>query len=157
MYDWEALRKNSASVSEYLIKASKDTPIFRQNAEKYNLDLEALKRLEEYKNKVGVVVFSSDWCPDCQRHVPVLGLIAESIGMEIIVFGHLVRDLARPKGYWQIPPSPPEVKTFDVKKIPTIIVLDETGKKLGAIIENPPRGKTLENALLDVIESQSDP
>jgi len=62
-----------------------------------------------------------------------------------------MRDPMKPKGYWKIPPSPPEVEDFTVRKIPTIVVIDEKDEKTEEIIENSPEGKTLEEALLDII------
>lgn len=62
-----------------------------------------------------------------------------------------MRDPTKPKGYWRIPPSPLEVEEFTVRKISTIVVIDEKGEKTEEIIENLPEGKTLEEALLDII------
>ncbi len=151
MYDLNNLRENSESISEYILTSSKDVPGFKENAAKYEPDKEVISKLKRYKGDIVVFVFSAEWCPDCQRHIPVLGLIAESTGIEVNVFGHLMRDPKRPKGYWQIPPSPPEAEDFAVRKIPSIVVLDNGGKKVGDIIENPPEGKTLEKALLDIL------
>jgi hypothetical protein len=44
-----------------------------------------------------------------------------------------------------------EVKEFDVVKIPLIVVLDRDGERVGEIVENPPPGKTVEGALLDIL------
>ncbi len=63
-----------------------------------------------------------------------------------------MRDLNKTEGIWRMPPSPPEVEVFNVRKIPTIIVLDLEGNKLGEVIENPPADKNLEEALLDILE-----
>ncbi len=68
------------------------------------------------------------------------------------VFGHLMRNVTDPDEKWAIPPSPPEVKAFNVIKIPLITVLNKEGEKLGEIIENPPEGQTLERALLDILK-----
>ena len=54
---------------------------------------------------------------------------------------------------WRIPPSPEEVEVFDVVKIPSMYVLDMDGNHLGQIIENPPHGKSLERAILEILES----
>lgn len=95
--------------------------------------------------------FSAEWCPDCHKYIPVLSLIAKATGLEVDVFGHLMRDPKKPKGFWKIPPSPPEVEVFAIKKIPTILVFNNQGYKMGEIIENPSEGETLEKALLDII------
>jgi len=40
-------------------------------------------------------------------------------------------DVLNPKRKWRIPPSPPEVETFKVDKIPLMIIIDRKGKELG--------------------------
>ncbi len=100
-----------------------------------------------------MVVFSAEWCPDCHRNVPILALLNREAGLEVRVFGHLMRDSKNDKRWWRIPPSPPEVDDFDVVKIPHIAVLDMKGEVVGEIIESPPEGKSLEQALLDIFES----
>jgi len=154
MYDLEKLRKNSEPVAKYLASSSEKTDAFSINAKKYELDEDVSKKLMKYAKNMIVFAFSAEWCPDCHRHIPVLGLIVEKTGLEVNVFGHLMRDPKRPKGYWSIPPSPAEVEEFNVRKIPTIVVLDKEGNKIGEIIENPPEGKSLEKAILDILEKK---
>ncbi len=52
---------------------------------------------------------------------------------------------------WRIPPSPPEVITFNVDKIPLIIVFDVNGKEIGRIVESAKRCPTLEQELCEII------
>jgi thiol-disulfide isomerase/thioredoxin len=99
-----------------------------------------------------VVVFSAEWCKDCRRNVPVLGLVAEATGLEVRVFGHLMREVKDSDERWSIPPSSPEVKEFNVIKIPLISVLDGNGEEIGEVVENPPEGQSLEEALLDILK-----
>ena len=108
-------------------------------------------KLKVYAGEAHVFVFSAEWCPDCYRNVPVLKLIADATGIKTKVFGHLMRDAKNPEERWKIPPSPPEVKDFDVVRIPLIVVLNRDGAKIGEIVENPPEGQTLEEALLDIL------
>jgi thiol-disulfide isomerase/thioredoxin len=154
MFDLEKLVNNSENVSDYLLTSSNKTMAFKENLEKYKPDEETINKLKNYTEKVLLFAFSAEWCPDCQKHVPALGKIAVSTGIKVKIFGHLMRDPKRPKGYWSIPPSPPEVEMFNVRRIPTIIILDREGNGLGQIVENPPEGKTLEKALLAIIESR---
>ena len=98
-----------------------------------------------------VVVFSAEWCKDCVKNVPVLCLISEFTGLEVRVFGHIKTDPLNPKIRWKIPPSPPEVKTFDVKKIPWILIFDKKAKEIGKIIENPKYTPSVEEELLYLI------
>jgi hypothetical protein len=72
------------------------------------------------------------------------------------VFGHLKKGDRDAGELWEIPPSPPEVADFDVRKIPLIVVINHEGEVLGEIVENPPEGRTLEEAFLKILEAASD-
>ncbi len=152
-FELEKLRENSEPVSQYLDSVSEAKPAFARRREEYVPDEGVIRELKEYAGEVVVTVFSAEWCPDCFRNVPVLGTISEATGIEVLVFGHLMRDVKNPKKRWRIPPSPEEVKEFDVVKIPLITVLNNEGEKIGEIVENPPEGKTLETALLDILRT----
>ena len=119
----------------------------------YTLDEDAVEAIRDHAGKVAVVAFSAEWCPDCHRNIPVLCLLSEATGMEVRVFGHLMREAKNLEEMWRIPPSPPEVKVFNVVKIPLILVLNEHGEKVGEIVENPPEGQTLEEALLEILKT----
>jgi len=150
-FDLEAIRSNSESVADYLKSSEEKTPRFAERKATYKLNKETVEKIKAYTGSAVVVVFSAEWCPDCYNNVPVLGLLSEETGLEVRVFGHLMRNAKAPDERWAIPPSPPEVKDFNVIKIPLIIVLNEEGEKRGEIIENPPEGQTLERALLDIL------
>jgi hypothetical protein len=64
-----------------------------------------------------------------------------------------MRDAKSSTKRWRIPPSPAQVEEFDLVKIPSMYILDKEGNKVGEIIEDPPTGKTLEAAILDILES----
>ena len=151
IYDIESLRKKSEPIAKYLEEAYETTRSFARRLEDYRLDEKAARRLRELAEGVVVFVFSAEWCPDCHRNVPVLKLIQDATGIEVNVFGHLKKDASDARGLWKIPPSPPEVKDFEVDKIPLIVVLNMDGMMIGEIVENPPEGQTLEKALLDIL------
>ena len=151
-YELEAIMSNSESVADYLKSSEEKTPKFAERKTTYKLNKETVEKIKTYAGSAVVVVFSAEWCPDCYRNVPVLGLISEETDLEVRVFGHLMRNVKDPDEKWMIPPSPPEVKTFNVIKIPLITVLNEDGERLGEIIENPPEGQTLERGLLDILK-----
>jgi len=147
------LRKKSEPVLEYLEKSNEKTDRFMERFHSYKLDHEAVDKIKEHVREAMVIVFSAEWCPDCYRNVPVLALIHEATGLEVRVFGHIMRDSQSTTRKWAVPPSPPEVDDFKVAKIPYIVVLTSEGEKLGEIIENPPSGMTLEQALVNILES----
>jgi len=147
----ERLRMSSEVVSDYLSSVVDGAPAFAKHGASYRLKKDAVEGIRKYADRAFVVVFSAEWCPDCHRNVPVLGLIADETGLEVRVFGHLMRDPKGSKGIWKIPPSPPEVKEFEVTRIPLMIVLNSAGEKVGEVVENPPEGKTLEEAILEIL------
>ena len=153
MHDLKALRANSERVEEYLAAPSDTTEAFTQRLQEYELDPLVTENLKAYAEKAYIFSFSAEWCKDCKVNVPVLKLIQDATGIEVRILGHIMRDAKNPDERWRIPPSPPEVKTFNVVKIPHIAVLDPQGEELGAVIENPPEDKTLEEALLEILEA----
>ena len=151
-YDLEKIRRNSLPVADYLISIEAEHPSFSRRKSEHRLDSNTVGELKRHAGKALVVVFSAEWCPDCARNVPVLGLIAEATGLEVRVFGRLKRDTHNPKEIWRIPPSPPEVREFNVVKIPLIAILNKRGEKIGDIVENPPEGMSLEESLLNLLK-----
>ena len=158
MHDLDALRASSEPVEEYIAAPSAATEAFTQRLQKYELDPLVTEKLKAYAEKAHIFVFSAEWCKDCKRNVPVLKLIQDATGIPVRVLGHVMRDAKNPNPRtpdekWKFPPSPPELKEFNAFNIPNIVVLDADGNDLGAVIENPPREKTLEEALLDILEA----
>jgi thiol-disulfide isomerase/thioredoxin len=154
MFDLVRLRENSETVDKYLTASSKKTPTFHERKKSYQLNSDIATELQKYIDQFVVFAFSAEWCPDCQRNIPVLGLISETTGMEVNIFGNLMRDPKNPKAFWRIPPSPAEVKEFNVTKIPAINILTLGGHRIGEIIENPPENKSLELSILEIIQKQ---
>ena len=151
-YDLDKVRRNSEPIADYLKTLEEKEPRTAERRAAYRLDGDAIQKIKEHSVGVVVVVFSAEWCPDCHRNLPVLGLIAEATGIETLVFGHIMRDSKSSTRRWAVPPSPPEVDEFKVERIPHIFVLDHMGIKIGEIIENPPVDKTLEEALLKILK-----
>jgi thiol-disulfide isomerase/thioredoxin len=151
MHDLEQLRRKSEPVGEYLSSSAVSVPAFAESAEGYRLDPVVVEGLRSHAGSALVLVFSAEWCQDCRRVLPVAGVISEATGLKVRVFGHLMRDPKRPRGHWRIPPSPEEVEAFQIRRIPTIVVLDRDGRVMGEIVESPPTGRSLEAALLDIL------
>jgi thiol-disulfide isomerase/thioredoxin len=111
----------------------------------------AINYLKKFANDYVIVVFSAEWCKDCAANIPVLALISEATRLEVRIFRGLKKDPLSRTRKWRIPPSPPEVETFHVDKIPLIILFDMEGREIGRIIENPSREPILEEELLRII------
>jgi thiol-disulfide isomerase/thioredoxin len=109
-----------------------------------------VSRLKDIVDKYAVVAFSAEWCKDCAANIPVLARLSEATGLEVRIFGGLKRDTLSTERKWRIPPSPPEVETFHVEKIPLILIFDKKGNEVGRIIENPLE-PTVEGEILKII------
>lgn len=151
-YDLAKIRSNSDAIWSYVAAQSQAYEPFAKRKVEYKLDQTVVKEVKKYARSVVVVVFSAEWCPDCYLNVPILDMISEATNLEIHVFGHLMRDSKSNIKKWAVPPSPKEVNEFNVIKIPYIVVLDQSGEKIGEIVENPPPNMTLEKALLSIIK-----
>jgi len=151
-FDLKQIRANTDPGATYVATPSKALEPFAKRRAEYKLEEAAAKKLKKSAGKALVVVFSAEWCPDCYRNVPVLDMINEATGLEVLVFGHLMRDAKSNTRKWAVPPSPEEVEAFNVQKIPYMVVLNAEGEKLGEIVENPPAGKTLERTLADILQ-----
>jgi thiol-disulfide isomerase/thioredoxin len=153
--DLSDVRKKTVEAGQYI--SSLDQP-FRQNfliaEQTYQMNSRAINQLKKFAGSFVVVAFSAGWCKDCAKNIPVLALIGKATGLEIRVFGGLKKDPLSHVRKWRIPPSPSEVETFSVEKIPLIIVFDDGGVEIGRIIENPKQWPTIEEELLAVIKSQ---
>ena len=83
-----------------------------------------------------------------------MAVINDASGLEVRVFGGLKKDPLGQGRKWRIPPSPQEVETFNVDKLPLIILADREGSEMGRIVENPTRRPTLEQELCEIIKSK---
>ena len=148
------IREKTVSVSQYIEGLSQPfQEKFLARKQAYQLKIDAVRHLKKFADKYLIVAFSAEWCKDCASNVPVLALISETTGLEVRVFGKLKKDPLSSTKKWRIPPSPPEVETFDVDKIPLIILFDLEGREIGRIIENPSM-PTLEEEICEIIKTQ---
>jgi hypothetical protein len=148
------IRKKTVSVNQYidsLKEPFKEKFLARKQA--YRLQREAVDQLKRLAQKYMVIVFSATWCKDCAENVPVLSLISEITGLEVRVFGELMKDPLSQVRKWRIPPSPPEVITFKVDKIPLMIIVDLYGREIGRVVESPKKWPTLEQELCEIVRS----
>lgn len=153
--DLSELRRRTVSVTQYMENLK---PPFQEKfwarKQTYKLKQEVVKQLKKFAKKYLIAVFSAEWCKDCATNIPVLALISEATRFEVRVFSGLKKDPLSHTCKWRIPPSPQEVKTFNVEKIPIIIIFDIEGNEIGRIIENP-KEPMLEEELLKIILGKS--
>jgi len=150
-----ATRRKTLAADEYIDSLEQ---IFRDRfltrKQTYQLQRVALEELQKSAGSFIIIAFSASWCKDCAEQIPVLGLIAEATGLEVRIFGGIKKDPLSHTNKWRIPPSPPEVTTFRVDTLPTIIVFDVDGKKVGRIEERPKTMPTLEQEICEIVKSR---
>jgi thiol-disulfide isomerase/thioredoxin len=149
--DLSNLRKKTVSINQYI--ANLKQPFrkkFLIRKQMYKPKHEVLTQLRKIAGRYVVIAFSAEWCKDCTANIPVLAIISEATGLEVRVFGGLMKDPLNPTRKWRIPPSPPEVEIFKVDKIPLILVTNTNGEEIGRIIENPVE-PTIEEEILRII------
>jgi hypothetical protein len=149
------IEKKTVSIDKYiesLEQVFQDKFLVRK--QNYRLNVEATSQLARLAKDYALVVFSAQWCKDCATNIPVLALVSEITGMNVRIFGGLKKDPLSHTRKWRIPPSPPEVETFRVDKIPTIIVISKEGKEIGRIVENPKLASTLEQEIYEITRPQ---
>jgi hypothetical protein len=154
-FDLTHIERKTLSVGPYL--DSLEPPFrekFLERKQTYTLNQEAANQLRRVRNKNMAIAFSAQWCKDCASNIPVLALISETTGLEVRIFGGLKKDPLSQTKKWRVPPSPPEVETFNVDKIPLIIVFDKDGKEVGRIVENPKLTPTLEEEIVKIVLEQ---
>lgn len=147
------IRKKTVSLDQYI--DSLEQPFkekFLNRKQTYKLQPEAVDQLRNFAEKYIAIVFSAAWCKECAEYIPVLSLISEATGLEVRVFGGLMKDPLSQVCKWRIPPSPPEVVTFEVDKIPLIIIANLHGKEIGQVIESPKIWPTLEQELYETMK-----
>ena len=149
------IRTRTVSANDYI--NSLEEPFkekFLTTKQTYRLNQEAIGQLKAFAGKYVIIAFSAAWCKHCALSIPVLALINETAGLEIRVFGGLKKDPLDLVHKWRVPPSPQEVETLNVEKIPLIIIADAEGKEIGRIAEKPSHQPTLEQEISEIIKSK---
>ena len=153
--DLSEIERKTVSVNQYLEGLE---PRFREkfsiNRQTYQPKLETMKQLKEVADRYVIVAFSAGWCKDCSVVISILALISEATGLKVRIFGGLKKDPLSHTKKWRIPPSPPEVETFNVDRIPSVVIINKEGKEIGRVIEKPTRLPTLEEELLEIVKGQ---
>jgi len=154
MAGFEEMLSRAVPVQKYLATLPEtDRPKYEDRRKSYTPKREALEKLRCYANKFIVVAIGASWCKDCALHLPVLGMIAKATGLRVVVLGGVKADPLNSSRRWAVPPSPPEVITLGITRIPTIIAYTLDGEEVSRIIEHPQIKPTLEEELAHVLSS----
>lgn len=126
---------------------------FLRFANSYELDKESLEKLRKFENEYVIFVMYADWCGDARRSIPVLSMIENESKFQIIAAGGMTKPSYGSSELWAVPPSPAEVKIFDIRSSPTIIVFKkDTGEEVGRMMTRPTMTSRIETEILKIIE-----
>jgi hypothetical protein len=148
------IEKKTTSANQYIDDL--EQPIrekFSTRKQTYALHQKAINQLKQFASQYMLIAFSAQWCKDCATNIPVLALISEATGLKVRVFSGLKKDPLSQTQKWRIPPSPPEVQTFNADKLPLIVIMDNNGNEIGRIVENPKLTPSLEQELCKIIKT----
>lgn len=152
MTGFDEMLSRAVPVQKYLSTLPEtDRPKYEDRRKSYKLNREALETLRRYASRFVVVAIGASWCKDCALHMPVLGMIAKATGLRVEVLGGVKTDPLNPDRRWAVPPSPPEVNTLGISRIPTILVYTRDGREVARIIEHPSIKPTLEEELAHIL------
>ncbi|MGY5852561.1 MAG: thioredoxin family protein [Candidatus Thorarchaeota archaeon] len=123
----------------------------------YFLNIDALEKLKGYKDDYVFVGIFADWCGDARRAIPALALLERELDIKIRALGGMKKPSwgSGSKKHWEVPPSPPEVDTFEITSSPTILVFKKTGEEIGRIKTKAKMTPTIEEELVKIIEDGS--
>ncbi|NMC06894.1 MAG: hypothetical protein GYA24_16870 [Candidatus Lokiarchaeota archaeon] len=100
-----------------------------------------------------LVIFSGSWCKDCQEIIPILAKICQVTKIPMKILGGAKFSQQKPPT-WHVPPSPPEMNELGIERIPALLFIDKNGIEVLRFYERPPVGKSLEQHLLDLVETR---
>ena len=155
IHDIAQLRKNGKSITDYMsCLEGKSGEEIKDNCEMYVPKEDVIADLAAKAKGYTFVVFSAVWCKDCKTNIAAFAKILEyQPSIDAIFFSGIKSAPLDPNIRWKVPPSPPEVDDFDLRKIPTFYILNSEGKIVATMIENPEHKETLEEELLYILEN----
>lgn len=126
MANLKVITRRTVSVDNYLNGLTEPFQNkFSDRKRTYKLDEDAVHKLKDYAKDMVIVVFSSSKPKQAHWQHNLHTIQPKETGMKARVFGGLKTDPSNPEERWRIPPSPPEVETFNVRQSPHIIIFDK--------------------------------
>ena len=120
----------SAQQAAEATRADLDQKWFVKKYRSYNIDQFRLEACKPELENFSVLIFMGTWCSDSREHVPPFYKIADSSGLKISKL-FFVPEEKKNGFYAGVDPK------YKIEFVPTFIILDETGKEIGRIVETP--------------------
>ena len=111
---------------------------FAAGYQRYEPRMNTIEKVKQLLPDAKMAIVSAKWCPDCRRNVPKMARIVENLHWDVKIIDRDTEGV---------------VEKYDIKKIPTFIVMDKDGKEMTRIIESP-KYTNLEEDLLKIAENQ---
>jgi len=133
--------KIGKDIFEYInnIKNSRARQVMKRRVQEYLPKL--TEKFEAIQDKYFFIVFSSEWSPDCQAHIPSLAKL-----LVVTKNNNLVAKVVDYDGNRDI------AEELGILRIPTVILYDKKWRELGRFVEKPQRYSTMEEELWSFIE-----
>jgi len=113
----------------------------KKRVQEYQARLEVVEKFERVMEKHYIVVFATDWSPECQAYLPALAKLLmltrnSSLLVKVVDFDDN-RDIAEDMG---------------IREVPAIIVHDKRWQEVGRFTYRPQRFATVEEELWAIFE-----
>jgi thiol-disulfide isomerase/thioredoxin len=114
-------------------------------------------RLSSLRGKVVLVDIWATWCPPCRQALPTLARLSQARPDDLKVVGILTGDDPRSlKALLEVMPLPyftgvgneASLSLFPVEALPTVYILDRTGRVVDRVVGGVPEGELLRRASL---------
>ena len=140
MVDLSDIRSRTTNVRDYINGLKdKDKEKFLEVYNNYKLNGEAVDELRDALKDLTVVVFSAAWCGDCKRAMPVMQLLEEQLGLEVLVFSKVKTAPLDPDRQWAGSACGERVALF-LRQIGAELERLQTACALEAIANRPATG-----------------
>ena len=125
---------------------------FIRQRHEYKLNQNAVEKLKSMLDEYKIVILFADWCGDARRALPVMALLEKETNKTIHALGGMTKPPYGSDKFWAVPPSPPEVDTFEITSSPTILIFDKDGEEIGRIKTKARMTPTIEEEIVKIIE-----
>ncbi len=157
----DTIKSKGVSPEEYVrtIKLAKYQKMFEDKINETPVKEDTVNEIAELvkTKQITIRVFAAVWCKDTLKTLPAVTYITKQIPeIDLKILGGIKNVPFDKKIRWKVPPSPPEVDTFDIRAVPTFIFFDKNGEEIGRVKEPPEVTETVEDEILHYLKMLPD-